>query len=78
MSVFFDVTLPSCAPEGCFWSRTHVFKELEFVARALSRLAAFLGSSSSHFPGKDHKSCATPLACELRVDQLLPTDVFQS
>ena len=35
---FFCASLPSSPPEGCFWSRAHIFKELEFVARSLPRL----------------------------------------
>ena len=38
MSVFFGASLPPCPPEGCFWSRAHVFKELVFVGRSLPRL----------------------------------------
>ena len=43
------------------------------LRQLVEELAAFLGPPTSHFPGKDHKPCATPLPCELRVDPLLPT-----
>ena len=43
------------------------------LRQLVEELAAFLGPPASHFPGQDHKPCATPLACELWVDPLLPT-----